>query len=212
MLYSKSVVKGGERSRTVPVNRDGRWAIDDLIAWHRERYNTLHKSRPLFPSRQGKRPQPMSRRTAHNVLKAAFEAAGLNGHLATHSLRKSFAQRLYEQSGDIFMVQELLGHANVATTQTYLGVNYASARQAVEEMAFSVDIHGTHLYGKQEGDCKRSDRNRSPFLRDKLSEAVHILRSEKEADKQAILSILAELRILIEEHLESDVNQLLGGI
>ena len=147
MLYSKSVVKGGERSRTVPVNRDGRRAIDTLIVWHRERYNTLHKTRPLFPSRQGKRPQPMSRRTAHNVLKAAFEAAGLNGHLATHSLRKSFAQRLYEQSGDIFMVQELLGHANVATTQKYLGVNYASARQAVEEMAFSVDIHRTNLLG-----------------------------------------------------------------
>ena len=147
LLYDKSVVKGGEHSRAVPVNRDGRGAIDDLIAWHRERYTTLHKSRPLFPSRQGKRPQPMSRRTAHNVLKAAYEAAGLNGHLATHSLRKSFAQRLYEQSGDIFMVQELLGHANVATTQKYLGVNYASARQAVEEMAFSVDIHRTHLLG-----------------------------------------------------------------
>ena len=145
LLYDKSVVKGGERSRAVPVNRDGRRAIGELIAWHWERYNTLHKTRPLFPSRQGKRPQQMSRRTAHNVLKAAFIAAGLNGHLATHSLRKSFAQRLYEQSGDIFMVQELLGHANVATTQKYLGVNYASARQAVEEMAFSLDIHRTDV-------------------------------------------------------------------
>ena len=61
-------------------------------------------------------------------------------------------------------------------------------------------------------EAKRSYRIRSPFLRDKLSEAVHILRSEKETDKQAILPILAELRILIEEHLESDVSQLLGGI
>ena len=61
-------------------------------------------------------------------------------------------------------------------------------------------------------EAKRSYRIRSPFLRDKLSEAVHILRSEKEADKQATLSILAELRRLIEEHLESDVSQLLRGI
>lgn len=61
-------------------------------------------------------------------------------------------------------------------------------------------------------EAKRSYRIQSPFLRDKLSEAVLILRSEKEADKQSILPILAELRILIEEHLESDVNQLLGGI
>ena len=68
----------------------------------------------------------MSRRTAHNVLKDAFMSAGLNGHLATHSLRKSFAQRLYDRTGDIFAVQEMLGHRNVATTQKYLGVNYAA--------------------------------------------------------------------------------------
>ena len=66
--------------------------------------------------------------------------AGLNGHLATHSLRKSFAQRLYEQIGDIFAVQEMLGHRNVATTQNYLGVNYASVRSAVEEMAVSSEL------------------------------------------------------------------------
>ena len=79
----------------------------------------------------------MSRRTAHDVLKSAFEAAGLNGKLATHSLRKSFAQRVYEQSGDIYLVQELLGHANVSTTQKYIGVNYATAREAVEGMALA---------------------------------------------------------------------------
>ena len=61
-------------------------------------------------------------------------------------------------------------------------------------------------------EARRSYRIQSPFLRDKLSEVVQILRSEKVAHKQAILPILAELRILIEEHLESDVNQLLGGI
>ena len=155
MLYDKSVVKGGERSRAVPVNRDGRRAIDELIAWHRERYNTLHKTRPLFPSRQGQRRQPMSRRTAHNVLKAVFEAAGLNGHLATHSLRKSFAQRLYEQSGDIFMVQELLGHANVATTQKYLGVNYANVKDALEEMSLESELNESGFLGsalKKEAD------------------------------------------------------------
>ena len=69
------------------------------------------------------------------MLKIAFTAAGLNGKLATHSLRKSFAQRLYEESSDIYLVQELLGHRSVATTQNYLGVNYATARQACESMA-----------------------------------------------------------------------------
>ena len=49
-------------------------------------------------------------------------------------------------------------------------------------------------------------------IRDNLSGVVRILRADKAADKQAILSILAELRTLIEEHLEGDVSQLLGGI
>ena len=134
LLFDKSVVKGGEVSRAVPVNSDGRQAIEELLSWHREQYNTTHKTRPLFPSRNGQGKQRMSRRTAHDVLKVAFEDAGLNGKLATHSLRKSFAQRLYDRTGDIFAVQEMLGHASVATTQKYLGVNYASVREALEKM------------------------------------------------------------------------------
>ena len=147
LLYDKSIVKGGEVSRAVPVNKDGRLGIENLIAWHWERYNTTHKSRPLFPSRNGQGTQRMSRRTAHNVLKQAFEAAGLNGHLATHSLRKSFAQRLYDHTSDIFAVQEMLGHKNVATTQKYLGVNYASVRDALEEIAVSGELPRIHLLG-----------------------------------------------------------------
>ena len=108
------------------MNTDGMRAIDDLIRWHRETYRTVKASRPLFPSRNGQGKQRMTRRAAHNVLKSAFMTAGLNGHLATHSLRKSFAQRLYEQTGDVFTVQEMLGHKSIATTQKYLGVNYAS--------------------------------------------------------------------------------------
>ena len=133
LLYDRSIVKGGEVSRAVPVNTDGMRAIDDLIRWHRERYNTTHKRRPLFPSRNGQGKHRMTRRAAHNVLKSAFVSAGLNGHLATHSLRKSFAQRLYEQTGDVFTVQEMLGHKSIATTQKYLGVNYASRPGSVAE-------------------------------------------------------------------------------
>ena len=145
LLFNKSVVKGGEISRAVPVNRDGRQAIDDLRDWHREQYENIDPERPLFPSRNGRGEKRMSRRTAHDVLKEAFIAAGLNGHLATHSLRKSFAQRLYDRTGDIFVVQEMLGHKNVATTQKYLGVNYASVREALEEMAVTRQDYQPHI-------------------------------------------------------------------
>ena len=49
-------------------------------------------------------------------------------------LRKSFAQRLYDATDDIYVVQEMLRHKNVTTTQGYLGVNYAKVREAVESM------------------------------------------------------------------------------
>ena len=104
--------------------------------------------RPLFPSRNGAGRKPLSRRNAHDVLKMAFEAAGKpNGHIATHSLRKSFAQRKpYEQTGDIFAVQEMLGHRSVATTQKYLGVNYASVRDALEQISVTSEPHISTLF------------------------------------------------------------------
>ena len=145
LLFEKSIVKGGEVSRAVPVNRDGRHAIDQLIDWHHQHYENRDESRPLFPSRHNSGTVPMHRQTAHDVLKKAFIAAGLNGKLATHSLRKSFAQRLYDKSGDIYLVQELLGHKNISTTQKYLGVNYADARAAVESIALISESDRNHL-------------------------------------------------------------------
>ena len=135
LLFDRNIVKGGEVSRAVPVNVDGRQAIEDLIAWHLDLYGNIEATRPLFPSRKGQGLKAMTRIAAHDVLKSAFEAAGLNGKLGTHSLRKSYAQRLYEQTNDIYAVQEMLGHQSVVTTQRYLGVNYASVRDASEAMS-----------------------------------------------------------------------------
>ena len=135
LLYGKSIVKGGEVSRSVPVNADGRRAIDELVNWHRQHYRSVASKRALFPSRHKSGTVPMHRQTAHDIPKKAFIEAGLNGHLATHSLRKSFAQQLYDKTGDIYLVQALLGHRNISTTQKYLGVNYADAKAAVEAIA-----------------------------------------------------------------------------
>ena len=76
----------------------------------------------VFYSHHGKAPAQSTDRTAHEALKKAFEEAGLNGKLATHTMRKSFAQRLYDQTADIFAVQEMLGHKSVATTQSDIWV------------------------------------------------------------------------------------------
>ena len=69
LLFDKSIVKCKEVSRAVPVNNDGRLAIAELVNWYRDRYGDVDEKRPLFPSRNGKGQTPMSRRTAHDVLK-----------------------------------------------------------------------------------------------------------------------------------------------
>ena len=62
-------------------------------------------------------------------------------------MRKSFAQRLYDKTGDIFAVQEMLWHKSVGTTQKYLGVNYASVRDALQKMSLDAELHKTGLWG-----------------------------------------------------------------
>ena len=77
LLFDKSIVKGGEVSRAVPVNIDGRQAIDKLIDWHRTQYQNTEPDRPLFPSRQKSGTVAMHRQTAHDILKTAFTACGV---------------------------------------------------------------------------------------------------------------------------------------
>lgn len=148
VLFTKDMVKGGEVSRAVPLNQDGRMAVALLIEWYRETFSVVVSTQPLFVSRVRNKDGSLKRMTtqaASNALMAAFEKAGLNGKLGTHSMRKSFAQRLYSQTGDIFVVQELLGHQDIKTTQKYLGVNYAEARDALERMAVATGTEPSPL-------------------------------------------------------------------
>ena len=48
--FDRAIVKGGETSRTIPVNSDGRKAIAEIIAWHRAYFGVVHPDAPLFPS------------------------------------------------------------------------------------------------------------------------------------------------------------------
>ena len=147
VLYDKSIVKGGEVARAVPLNADGRQAIQEIIEWHLNKFGEfgeVNPDVPLFVSRVKNKdgtPKRMTTQAGSDAIMKAFAQAGLNGKLGTHSMRKSFAQRLYSQTNDIFVVQEMLGHKNVATTQKYLGVNYAEVREALELM--SVLVAGT---------------------------------------------------------------------
>lgn len=132
LLFQKRIVKGKETARMIPCNADGRQAITALI---QEQFGNLDPQRPLFLSR--KHDRAISRVQAHRILERAFQTAGLNGKLATHSMRKTYAQRLYDATGDIFMVKEALGHKSVETTKQYLGVSYSKMQAASKAIELS---------------------------------------------------------------------------
>jgi site-specific recombinase XerD len=140
LLFTKGVVKGKETSRVIPANKDCREAITFLIDWHKEHFSDLKPERPLFISR--KAGKALTRTQGHRIICEAFSQAGLNGKLATHSLRKTFAQRLYDSTGDLALCQELLGHKNISTTRQYLSVSYEKCKKAVE----AIELYNNRIH------------------------------------------------------------------
>ncbi len=113
------VVGKGSKTRIVPV---GRKAIAALQRWQRERALLAADGEPaLFVGRDGAR---LSARSVQQRLRAWARAAGLDGGLHPHQLRHSFATHMLEESGDLRAVQELLGHANLSTTQIYTHLDF----------------------------------------------------------------------------------------
>jgi site-specific recombinase XerD len=146
LLFEKGMVKGKETARMIPVNEDGRQAISSLIAWHQSQFGNMDPLRPLFMSRQGS--AAFSRSQAHRILERAFQKAGLNGKLATHSLRKTFAQHCYDACSDIYKVSELLGHKNVETTKRYIGISYTELQATVKAIELNERCKTLHSLGK----------------------------------------------------------------
>jgi integrase/recombinase XerD len=115
--------KGG-KERVVPV---GSFAIDAVRAW-------LDKGRPalsprgpaLFVNARGGR---LSRQTAWTLLRVAAGRAGIESSVSPHVLRHSYATHLLDGGADIRVVQELLGHASVTTTQVYTLVTVDMLRE-----------------------------------------------------------------------------------
>ena len=116
---SAHVLGKGSKRRSVPV---GSAALKALREWLSIRAQFARPDEPaLFVSRLGTRLAPGQVRAR---LKRNAMQAGLPTHVHPHMLRHSFASHLLQSSGDLRAVQELLGHANITTTQVYTKLDF----------------------------------------------------------------------------------------
>jgi integrase/recombinase XerC len=116
-----SVTGKGNKTRTVPI---GSAAIEAIDAWLEIRPHTAagkENTRALFTSNRGGR---ISVRNIQARLKLQGRKAGMHQDVHPHMLRHSFASHMLESSGDLRAVQELLGHANISTTQIYTHLDF----------------------------------------------------------------------------------------
>ena len=118
--------KGGKQ-RIVPLGSYARRAVDAYLVRARPTLSARGPATPaLFLGLRGRR---MSRQAAWDVIHRAAERAGIAASVSPHTLRHSFATHLLEGGADVRVVQELLGHSSVATTQIYTLVTADTLRE-----------------------------------------------------------------------------------
>ncbi|MEO8107469.1 MAG: tyrosine recombinase, partial [Actinomycetes bacterium] len=118
--------KGG-KERVVPVGRYASEAVDDYLVRARPVLAERGSGVPaLFLNSRGGR---LSRQSAWTALRSAADRAHIAGDVSPHTLRHSFATHLLDGGADVRVVQELLGHASVTTTQIYTLVTVESLRE-----------------------------------------------------------------------------------
>ncbi|WP_037185447.1 site-specific tyrosine recombinase XerD [Rhodococcus sp. UNC23MFCrub1.1] len=128
---SRSVVlhgKGG-KERIVPIGRPALDAFDAYLVRGRPALVSQGTPALLLNVRGGR----LSRQSAWQVLQTAAERAGIGASVSPHTLRHSFATHLLDGGADVRVVQELLGHASVTTTQIYTLVTVTTLREVWAE-------------------------------------------------------------------------------
>ncbi|MEN9992688.1 MAG: hypothetical protein RLY83_258 [Actinomycetota bacterium] len=117
----------GSKERVVPVGSYAQKALESYLIRVRPSLAAAGRGTPaLFLNQRGGR---LSRQTAWQIISDSAEKAGLTGHISPHTLRHSFATHLLEGGADVRVVQELLGHSSVATTQIYTLVTVDALRE-----------------------------------------------------------------------------------
>ena len=125
------IIGKGDRERLIPLGDESQRWLRDFINGPRMEILLERQTDFLFPTRRGNR---MTRQAFWHIIKRYAEKAGIRRKLSPHSLRPAFATHLLNRGADLRVVQLLLGHSDLSTTQIYTHV----ARERLKE------LHGEH--------------------------------------------------------------------
>ena len=127
---SVRVVGKGDKERVVPLGRYAVRAVGSYLARSRPVLARSRSGGALFLNQRGGR---LTRQGATNIIQTAARRAGIRARVTPHVLRHSFATHMLEGGADVRVVQELLGHASVATTQIYTLVTQDHLREVYDD-------------------------------------------------------------------------------
>ena len=125
------IVGKGDRERLIPLGDESQRWLKDFIDGPRMEILLERQTDYLFPTRRGDR---MTRQAFWHIIKRYAQKAGVRKKMSPHSLRHAFATHLLNRGADLRVVQLLLGHSDLSTTQIYTHV----ARERLK------DLHGEH--------------------------------------------------------------------
>lgn len=113
------VMGKGRKERIVPIGAPAVQAVDHYLLHHRGKYNS-EKEVTLFLTKRG---SPLDRIAIWRMIKRYARRAGITKNIYPHTLRHSFATHLLDQGADLRVIQEMLGHANISSTDRYTQVS-----------------------------------------------------------------------------------------
>lgn len=120
----------GNKERIIPLGSHALQATSDYMRYARGRLGTNHRERALFVNTRGSR---LTRQGFWKILKGWAKVAGIKKDISPHMLRHSFATHLLRHGADLRSVQEMLGHADLTTTQIYTHLDKGHLRDVYKK-------------------------------------------------------------------------------